>query len=87
MLALLTIMVVGFGGPKGAPPSELPESNIRLSRGERVVATTEGVGTISLRLKAGTYTVTATSGGTRCQTRQVKLGHRKQTIKISCVIP
>lgn len=87
MRTLLTIIVISWGGPPGARPGEIPDSNIKLLYGEHVVATTENVGNISLKLNPGTYTVTATASGAPCQTRRVKLGRRKKTIEIGCVIP
>lgn len=85
MLTLLMITVLGFGGPPGTTPSVLPNGRITLSRHNHVVATASH-GRLSRRVRPGTYTVASSVPRTACQTRTVKVTHRRMHIQLRCAL-
>jgi hypothetical protein len=89
VLALLSVVILGIGGPHGIPPREIVNGSLTICQSNRVVATTSGVGNLTLRLKPGVYVLKATlaEGGGPCQTKTVKLGHKRRDVKLGCSIP
>lgn len=88
MLTLLSVVIIGIGGPGHFPPSEIVNGSLTISQGSRIIASTSKVGNIALRLKPGEYVVKAelTEGGGPCQTKAIKLGHHRRQVKLGCSI-
>lgn len=88
MLTLLTITVLAIGGPAGLPAGELRNADITVARGSHVIAHTSEVGNIALRLRPGTYLLSASLPGSssRCQQKTVKIGRHRGRITLGCSI-
>jgi hypothetical protein len=89
MLALLSVVVIGIGGPPGIPPHEIVNGSITIMQSNRVIAKTSKVGNIALRLKPGVYLLKAelTEGGGPCQTKTIRLAHKRRNVNLNCSIP
>jgi hypothetical protein len=97
LLTLLTVTVVAVGGPPHTPATE-PFSGavVRVVRNGKVVASSEE-GNIAVRVRPGTYVLTAEEGEMVTNQphpcyqgngvgRTVHVGHRPQSVKLSCQI-
>ena len=90
-LVLLTVTVLGIGGPPGAAPSRLPNATITVGhKGETVAAGTDGH--LEVKLEPGVYSVIARLADepgkppSICHTTTIRLAHLTRHLEMGCSI-
>lgn len=86
MKVALILSVLAFGGPSHAKPSEV-DARLEVANAKGTLVATSQAGNLTVRLRPGAYTVTASGGPQVCERRSVTIKRRPVKLALGCSIP